>query len=165
MAREAAARQRQAQRDFERYQELCRGAGYNNCDQPQQGPFNESSSAIGDACEILGAAVGLYTAGQGLPMSRLWPPRTYTPAFPPNPAQVKHIFRDAPGHLAADTAANRALLQRVASNPSNRVGQDRSGNTIWSRYQSDGSQVWVQTRGGVIQNGGVNAPPPLPGTL
>ncbi|ANO52658.1 RHS repeat-associated core domain-containing protein [Woeseia oceani] len=164
MAREAAAAQRQAQRDFERYQELCRYAGGSSCDQPEQGPFNESSSFIGDACEILGATVGLYTAGQGLPMSRLLPPRTYVSAYPPNPAQVQHIFRNAPGHIA-DTAANRALLQRVASNPGNRVGHDRFGNTIWSRYQSDGSQVWVQTRGGVIQNGGVNAPPPLPGTL
>jgi len=161
MAREAAARQRQAHRDFVRYQELCRGAGYNNCDQPQQGPFNESSSAIGDACEILGAAVGLYAAGQGLPMSRLLPPRTYPPAYPSNPGQIQHIFRNRPGHIA-DTPANRQLLQDVASNPANRVGTDMYGTTWWSRNRSDGSQVWVRTRGGVIQNGGVNPAPPLP---
>ena len=36
---------------------------------------------------------------------------------------------------------------------------DKDGNEWYSRTQSDGSQVWVSTRNGIIQNGGINNPP------
>ncbi len=78
--------------------------------------------------------------------------------FPTNPAQTKHIFRDASGHLA-DTLANRQLLQDTANNPDNILGTDRFGNTWASQTLPDGSQVWVRSRNGIINNGGVNATP------
>jgi outer membrane protein assembly factor BamB len=31
-----------------------------------------------------------------------------------------------------------------------------NGNEVYAYIQSDGTQVWVYTRNGVIQNGGVN---------
>ncbi len=78
--------------------------------------------------------------------------------FPQNDSQIQHIFRDAPGHLA-DTPENRSLLQDVASDSHTTLGTDRFGNVWSAKTQSDGSQVWVQTRNGVIQNGGLNSSP------
>ena len=78
--------------------------------------------------------------------------------FPTEPGQVKHIFRDAPGHLP-DTPGNRALLLDVANDPAAMLGTDRFGNVWSARTLPDGSQVWVQTRNGVIQNGGLNQTP------
>ena len=78
--------------------------------------------------------------------------------FPPNRAQIGHIFRDEVGHLA-DTAENRKLLIEVASNSAHRIGIDRFGNTWSTMILPDGSQVWVSVRNGVIQNGGVNLVP------
>lgn len=106
-AREAAARQRQAQKDFERYQELCRNAGGTNCDLPQSGPYNESSSFVGDACEILGAATGLYGA-TSVPVMKLVP-RT-------------HIFGKTPGgrpytaHYSTGTGPQRNIPGSVVDN-------------------------------------------------
>jgi len=86
-------------------------------------------------------------------------PTTSRPAsFPQGNSQTQHIFRDAPGHLA-DTPANRKLLQGVANDSRTTLGTDRFGNSWSARTRSDGSQVWVQTRNGVIQNGGVNSTP------
>jgi hypothetical protein len=71
---------------------------------------------------------------------------------------VEHIFRDASGHLP-DTPANRRLLREVANDPATTLGKDRFGN-VWSAHTlEDGTQVWVQTRNGVIQNGGLNQTP------
>ncbi len=79
-------------------------------------------------------------------------------SLPTQSGQLKRIFRNAPGHLS-DTPANRNLLIDVASNPANRVGVDRFGN-VWSTLtRADGTQVWVSTRNGVIQNGGLNRVP------
>lgn len=76
-------------------------------------------------------------------------------------ADTSHIFRQAPGHLAEDTVANRALL-RGAVNPDNLVGARGPGGSI-SVYREtlpDGRQVWVEVRNGTeITNGGVNDPP------
>ena len=41
------------------------------------------------------------------------------------------------------------------------MGMDKYGNEWYSQIQSDGSQVWVNTRNGTIQNGGVNNPPKI----
>jgi hypothetical protein len=78
--------------------------------------------------------------------------------FPEKPGQIQHIFRDAPGHLA-DTPANRTLLQGVANDASTTLGTDRFGNVWSARTLDDGTQVWVQARNGVIQNGGLNQAP------
>jgi hypothetical protein len=79
-------------------------------------------------------------------------------ALPENPSQLSHIFRDAPGHLP-DTPANRQLLLDTGTNPSNSLGTNRFGNDVFISTRANGSQVWVETRNGIIQNGGVNNPP------
>ncbi|MCI5143730.1 MAG: hypothetical protein D3909_18800 [Candidatus Electrothrix sp. ATG1] len=78
--------------------------------------------------------------------------------LPQGRAQTGHIFRNAPGHIT-DTPANRRLLRNIASDSRTTLGTDRFGNEWSARIQPDGSQVWVQTRNGVIQNGGVNQTP------
>ena len=78
--------------------------------------------------------------------------------FPENEGQIQHIFRDAEGHLP-DTATNRSLLQGVADDPATTLGNDAYGNTWSARTNADGTQTWVQTRNGVIINGGVNQTP------
>jgi hypothetical protein len=83
--------------------------------------------------------------------------------LPPGNSQLQHIFRDAPGHVA-DTPANRTLLESTAQNPGNYVGM-YNGNKVYARTQSDGTQVWVYERNGVIQNGGVNTTPWTPEQL
>lgn len=79
-------------------------------------------------------------------------------SLPSKPGQLGHIFRNARGHLA-DTPANRQLLTDVASNPANRIGVDAFGNVRSALIRPDGTQVWVSTRNGVIQNGGLNQVP------
>jgi hypothetical protein len=79
-------------------------------------------------------------------------------ALPENPSQLSHIFRDAPGHLP-DTPANRQLLLNTGTKPSNSLGINRFGNDVFVSTRADGSQVWVEIRNGIIQNGGVNNPP------
>lgn len=64
------------------------------------------------------------------------------------------------GHIP-DTPANRKLLEDVASNNENYMCMDKYGNAWYSQMQSDGSQVWVNTRNGIIQNGGINNPPKI----
>jgi RHS repeat-associated protein len=73
---------------------------------------------------------------------------------------VAHIFRNAPGHLAEDTEANRALLQSAVT-PENAVGTRAGGAiTVYRQLLPDGRQVWVQVRNGhEITNGGVNTIP------
>jgi hypothetical protein len=80
------------------------------------------------------------------------------PRFPPNEAQIQHIFREAPGHIA-DTPANRALLQGLAGDAGSLLGTDRFGNQWFARLNADGTQTWVQVRNGTIINGGVNQTP------
>ncbi len=78
--------------------------------------------------------------------------------FPGNPGQVQHIFRDSPGHLP-DSAANRELLREVASDHSTTLGEDKFGNTWSAKTLPNGTQVWTETRNGVIINGGLNQTP------
>ena len=81
-----------------------------------------------------------------------------TNKFPPNDSQIKHIFRPKEGHLS-DTPENRKLIENVANDPANYKGKDKYGNEWYSRNESDGSQVWVITRNGRIQNAGKNSTP------
>ncbi|OBU57319.1 hypothetical protein A9K70_10530 [Stenotrophomonas maltophilia] len=72
--------------------------------------------------------------------------------------RIGHMFRDDRGHLP-DTPANRELLLRVANDPAAINGVDKFGVRWSSSTQSDGTQVWVQVRKGVVVNGGVNKNP------
>jgi len=69
-----------------------------------------------------------------------------------------HIFKNKDGHMA-DTAQNRKLLVDAAYNSNNFKGVDKWGNTWHSQLQLDGSEIWTQSRGGRIINGGINNPP------
>jgi RHS repeat-associated protein len=74
---------------------------------------------------------------------------------------TSHIFRNARGHLQADTPENRALL-RDAVHPDNFVGTRGPGGAIsvYRKLLADGRQVWVEVRNGTeITNGGVNIVP------
>ena len=83
-------------------------------------------------------------------------PQNITPArLPTNNSQLNHIFGNRPEHLP-DTPANRQLLTNTTGNRNNLLGIDRYGTQWFSRIQSDGTQVRVRVRNGVIQNGGVN---------
>ena len=48
------------------------------------------------------------------------------------------------------------MLENIANNKSNYLGVDLFGNQVYSQMQSNGSQIWVYVRNGVIQNGGMN---------
>ena len=78
--------------------------------------------------------------------------------FPQGDAQLKHIFRDAEGHLS-DTSANRKRILDVANNLDNYIGKDARGNDWYAIISEDGSQTWVRVRNGVIDNAGVNDVP------
>jgi hypothetical protein len=114
---------------------------------------------VGGAGNIAAGIRGLMTTGSGRSGPQGPAPGAQGEArFPEKPGQTRHIFRDAPGHLA-DTPANRALLKGVADDASTTLGTDRFGNVWSARTLEDGTQVWVQTRNGVIQNGGLNKTP------
>jgi hypothetical protein len=73
--------------------------------------------------------------------------------------RVRHIFRDAEGHFAQDTAVNRQTLIDVANRPENFRGRDRFGNEWFMETRPDGRQVWVHVRGDKITDGGLNRNP------
>lgn len=75
--------------------------------------------------------------------------------LPDSDSKLKHIFRDAEGHLP-DTSENRRLLQETTKNPQNYLGKDKYGNDWYAATRKDGSQVWVQSRNGEIWDGGLN---------
>ena len=80
--------------------------------------------------------------------------------FPEAESELRHIFREAEGHIP-DTPANRALLLRVANDPTAFLGQDRYANDWSALVQQDGTQVWTQARNGKMINGGINITPRL----
>ena len=78
--------------------------------------------------------------------------------LPTKDSQLKHIFRNAEGHLP-DTLENRELIENVANNSANYKGKDKYGNEWYAEIQPNGSQVWIIVRNGVIQNAGKNDTP------
>lgn len=71
---------------------------------------------------------------------------------------LKHIFRDSPGHLR-NTPFNRKLLINTASDLKNYLGTDIYGNKWYAKMQKDGTQVWTSLRNNQIRNGGINKIP------
>lgn len=90
-------------------------------------------------------AIGLFGRGDG---NRL----------PPNGSQLAHIFDDRPGHLP-DTPRNRQLLLDLVNDRDNFRGFDVYGNDWYIEIDSQGRQLWGQTRDGIIQEGGRNDTP------
>ena len=80
--------------------------------------------------------------------------------LPQNESQIRHIFGNRPGHLN-DTPQNRQKLVELANSENHRLGVDKYGNAWYARMESDGSQMWVSVRAGIIQEGGRNAVPRL----
>ena len=78
--------------------------------------------------------------------------------FPQGEAQLKHIFRDAEGHIT-DKPANRQKILDITNNLDNHLGKDARGNDWYAAISEDGTQTWVRVRNGVIDNAGVNAVP------
>ena len=78
--------------------------------------------------------------------------------LPKDDSQLKHIFRKARGHLE-DSLQNRQKIMDLANDPKCFGGKDRRGLDWYFRILEDGSQLWVTTRNGIIQDGGLNNPP------
>jgi RHS repeat-associated protein len=74
-------------------------------------------------------------------------------------ANTGHVFRNAPGHLAQDTAANRQTILDTANDPGNYIGTDSNGVATYRRSLPDGRQAWAEIYNGKITNGGVNDVP------
>lgn len=79
-------------------------------------------------------------------------------SLPHNQSQLKHIFCNRPGHLE-DTPKNRQKLVDVANDKDNYLGIDKRGNTWHSKEETNGTQIWTVSRGGIIQDGGINLTP------
>lgn len=83
-----------------------------------------------------------------------------------SPSRIGHIFRAAPGHVSARSAAARGswggLFEAVANNPNNLVytanAAARQAGVEVYQWESYGYQVWVKARQGVIYDAGVNLP-------
>lgn len=70
-------------------------------------------------------------------------------------AQLNHIFGDRPGHVPR-SPENVKLLEDTANNWRNYRGKDSRGNIWHVKRRDDGSQIWVRSQHGVINEGGVN---------
>ncbi len=72
---------------------------------------------------------------------------------------IKHIFRDAEGHLQ-DTIGNRQAILDLANDPKNYYSSpDAHGNLWCARILEDGTQIWASIRDGKIRNAGLNKTP------
>lgn len=89
--------------------------------------------------------------------------------MPTGKSQLDHIFdprKANKGHLTPKTDASKVragrLFENVVANPNNkRPGlvtnphKQKAGIEIFTKQQKNG-QIWVETRGGIIQDAGVN---------
>ena len=78
--------------------------------------------------------------------------------LPKDPSQLDHIFGNREGHLP-DTLKNRKALVNLANDSSKSLGKDKYGNFWNAKETSDGGQLWVRHRNGVINEGGKNNTP------
>lgn len=78
--------------------------------------------------------------------------------LPENDAQLKHIFRNADGHLP-DTPENRKMLTDLANNEKYHKGKDKWNNDWHARQNEDGTQDWTRSRNQMINEGGKNSKP------
>ena len=78
--------------------------------------------------------------------------------MPRNDAQIKHIFRQADGHLP-DTPGNRKLISDLANDVHYFRGKDKYGNDWHIRDNQDGTQDWVRHQNMVINECGKNIIP------
>ncbi|GAA2445461.1 hypothetical protein GCM10009857_06620 [Agromyces soli] len=72
------------------------------------------------------------------------------------------LIRSARGHLAEDTAENRALIAGANDPAYLRSSKELSDGTILEKYfrvLPDGTQSWAEVRGNEITNGGLNLEP------
>jgi hypothetical protein len=78
-------------------------------------------------------------------------------------ADTSHIFRDAPGHLAEDTAENRAIIQSAIDRGNLTSTTQVAGGGSVDTYKlelPDGTQAWAKVLNDkVITNGGLNGTP------
>lgn len=77
-------------------------------------------------------------------------------------SDTSHIFRDATGHLAEDTAENRALIKSALDPANLRDTITLKDGTTLQKYFSDlpdGTQAWPEIRNGEITNRGLNVIP------
>ena len=76
-----------------------------------------------------------------------------------NEAQLKHMFRNADGHFAQDTPANRAIIEHATSSNKNFLSTDQHGTLWYAENLQNGTQAWAKVRDGIITEGGVNQTP------
>lgn len=78
--------------------------------------------------------------------------------LPESDSKLKHIFREAEGHLP-DTPENRQVLKDLANDRKCHLGKDKWGNDWHARLRDDGTQDWVEHRNQEIWDGGRNSEP------
>ena len=110
---------------------------------------------VGETAEAIEGAAGkgkirIESAGESGSVTKI--------SLPENDAQLKHIFREGNGHII-DTPDNRSKILNVANDKKNYLGKDARGNDWYAKTESDGSQIWVRTRNGKVDNAGVNTTP------
>ncbi|NGX85381.1 RHS repeat-associated core domain-containing protein [Aequorivita sp. KMM 9714] len=85
-----------------------------------------------------------------------------------NPNVLKHVFRDAPGHVNPNSVGSMerflGLFKNVSSNPNNLVETTNAAKIeanvqTYHKIFNNGKQVWVETISGKITNAGVNSIP------
>lgn len=78
--------------------------------------------------------------------------------LPEQEAQLEHIFGNRTGHIPR-APENMKLLADTANDAKNYRGADDNGNIWHVKLRDDNSQVWVRSRDGIINEGGINAAP------
>ncbi len=69
---------------------------------------------------------------------------------------IKHIFRESPGHIQKDTPENRQIINDLVNDPKNYAGPDRHNNQWYGRINANGKQIWASVRDNKVKNAGIN---------
>lgn len=78
-----------------------------------------------------------------------------------NQSTMGHIFdpnKTGEGHIK-DTPENRKKLSDVGMDEGSYLGKDQYGNDWHAKTNEDGTQTWVESRSGIIWDGGINNTP------